>query len=198
VYFGLLHLDVIRLVMCGLHTAGGKMVSGGQNQKVGLIRVLAFKRPLIIMDEPLNHLDQQTKGWLVRHLNGIKELNKTDKNNYMPTIIIISHDTSLADIADDVIVMVPPEMEQLLSKTRIDRRHWGPIADQIYNYNIRDEKQRLDMAHHHSSWRHRVESKLTQLKIPELYWNIIIDMIHSREIPESGWKEVAETYTRFF
>ncbi|GAB3925691.1 ATP-binding cassette domain-containing protein [Mucilaginibacter myungsuensis] len=69
-------------------------LSGGQQQRLAILRAMAIKPKLLLMDEPFSALDQKTKADL---LAGLKIL--WDK--LQTTVIIVSHyPDELKDIAD--------------------------------------------------------------------------------------------------
>jgi ATP-binding cassette subfamily C protein len=71
---------------------GGKL-SGGQRQRVAIARALAHKPRLLILDEATSALDPETETAICRTLEGLRgEL----------TIIAISHQSPLVDVADRV------------------------------------------------------------------------------------------------
>ncbi len=81
----------------GLGTAVGEhgaRLSGGQRQRLALARVLLADFPVVILDEPAEHLDEETAAALTRDL-----LEETCDR----TVLLISHRTSMLDAADQVL-----------------------------------------------------------------------------------------------
>ncbi|NPA79618.1 MAG: ATP-binding cassette domain-containing protein [Thermotogae bacterium] len=60
-----------------------KALSSGQNRKVQLVRALSSSAPIIALDEPYSHLDEESRERLTEH---IRYLNRKGK-----TFIITSH-----------------------------------------------------------------------------------------------------------
>lgn len=67
-------------------------LSGGEKQKISIARALVKDTPYLILDEPTNHLDESLVQWL-NHF--IRQSTKT--------IIYITHDETLAELADQII-----------------------------------------------------------------------------------------------
>ena len=61
-------------------------LSGGQNTRLALARMLLQRPDLLILDEPTNHLDIETIAWLETYLA-----------NYQGALIIVSHDRYFLD-----------------------------------------------------------------------------------------------------
>lgn len=71
-------------------------ISGGQKQKISIIRSLIREKGLLIFDEPTSALDK----------NSVEKFkNELLKSKYNKIIIIVSHDIELDDIADEIIVL---------------------------------------------------------------------------------------------
>src|SRR5207237_3763276 len=56
-------------------------ISGGEQRRVALCRLLLDQPDLLLLDEPTNHLDAESVAWLEGHLR-----------NYPGAILIVTHD----------------------------------------------------------------------------------------------------------
>ncbi|HEY0564523.1 MAG TPA: ABC transporter ATP-binding protein [Terriglobales bacterium] len=82
-----------------LATRRSKDLSGGEKQRVAIARALAAKPRLLILDEALAGLDQDTQDQIVRYLQAVQK-------SYQLTYLFISHDLSFVrEMADRVAVM---------------------------------------------------------------------------------------------
>lgn len=73
-----------------------RQLSGGQQQRVAIGRALITRPMLILADEPTGNLDSQNS-------NEVISLMKTASKRYQQTIIMITHNRSLASTADRVL-----------------------------------------------------------------------------------------------
>ena len=71
----------------------GEGISGGEAKRIALIRELLRDAEVLILDEPLNHLDQHAIAEIKREVINLKE-------NMI--IVIISHQNGFEDIADEI------------------------------------------------------------------------------------------------
>lgn len=78
-------------------------LSGGEQQRVALLRALANDPEIILGDEPTGNLDSKTGN---RLLEMLVELNKTKGK----TLVIVTHDAHIAEMADQVIVIKDGKM----------------------------------------------------------------------------------------
>lgn len=72
-------------------------LSGGQNTRLALAKMLLEKPELLILDEPTNHLDIETIAWLENYLA-----------NYQGALIIVSHDRYFLDKVATVTLDLTP------------------------------------------------------------------------------------------
>ena len=63
-----------------------KVLSGGEQRRVALCRLLLQKPDVLILDEPTNHLDAESVAWLEQHLK-----------RYVGTVIAVTHDRYFLD-----------------------------------------------------------------------------------------------------
>ncbi|WP_405130761.1 putative bacteriocin export ABC transporter [Paenibacillus sp. FSL H8-0317] len=81
-----------------LTTLKKKMVyqlSGGEQQRIAIIRLILQDSDLILADEPTASLDEQNEKYILEHL---KELNRKGK-----TIVVVTHNTNILTYFDRVI-----------------------------------------------------------------------------------------------
>jgi len=80
-------------------------LSGGEQQRVALLRALANNPEIILGDEPTGNLDSQTGNKILEMLI---DLNKKSKK----TLIIVTHDADIAKKADHVITFKDGRIER--------------------------------------------------------------------------------------
>jgi len=69
------------------HDAPVKQLSGGEQRRIALARLLVSRPDLAILDEPTNHLDAETVEWLEQHLI----------DEFPGAVLLITHDRYLLD-----------------------------------------------------------------------------------------------------
>ena len=74
-------------------------LSGGQRQRVAIARALVNRPPLVLADEPTAALDKQSGRDVVELLKKLSREQKT-------TILMVTHDNRILDIADRIVNMV--------------------------------------------------------------------------------------------
>jgi putative ABC transport system ATP-binding protein len=88
-------LDQVELTGARQERKPGRL-SGGEQQRVAIARSLANQPSIILADEPAGNLDTQTSATIVALL---RELSRTEGT----TVILVTHDASIAGQADRVL-----------------------------------------------------------------------------------------------
>ncbi len=71
-------------------------LSGGQQQRVAIARALSTEPAIILADEPTGNLDSKTS-------QDVMGLLKTTSQRYKQTIVMITHNEAIAQLADRII-----------------------------------------------------------------------------------------------
>lgn len=96
--------DVCELLgIDGLRKRAPYNLSGGEKKKVAIACILSMSPDVYCFDEPLNGLDRKTREWLLGFLHQLKTAGKT--------IVIATHDQSLADELADYFVYMGSDHE---------------------------------------------------------------------------------------
>lgn len=100
-------------------------MSGGQQQRIGVLRALASNPPLILMDEPFGALDPITRDALQEEF---KNLQRTlDK-----TIVFVTHDMDEAiKLADRIVILKAGEIVQVGTPDEILRNPANEFVEEF-------------------------------------------------------------------
>jgi len=93
--------DLLASLPDGVHTRLGEdavKVSGGERRRILLARSLVAPAPLMLVDEPDEHLDEETASALTRHILGLASLEKEKRG-----VIVVTHRESTVVDADNVV-----------------------------------------------------------------------------------------------
>ena len=91
--------DIIKTL--GMEAKTGNLpntLSGGQRQRTAIARAIAAKPSVILADEPTGNLDSQTGDEVIALL-------KLSAKKYGQTLVVITHDEDIAQMADHTIVI---------------------------------------------------------------------------------------------
>ena len=104
-------------------TARPSQLSGGMRQRAALIRTLALKPELLLLDEPFSALDYQTR------LNVSDDIGKILRNSGKPAILV-THDISEAiSMADRVLILSPrPATVQKIVDIHLNINNRTPLS----------------------------------------------------------------------
>nr|WP_317332055.1 ABC transporter ATP-binding protein [uncultured Romboutsia sp.] len=80
-------------------------LSGGQQQRVAIARALVARPAIILADEPTGNLDSKTS-------DEVMSLLKTMIKKYNQTLVMITHDETIAQMADRVIYIEDGKVEK--------------------------------------------------------------------------------------
>ena len=94
--------DIIKMLeLIGLKDRIGHYpneISGGERQRVAVMRALVNKPSLVLADEPTGNLDRENSQILLKLMVDLKE-------KYQQSFIIATHDQSILEIADRVLYL---------------------------------------------------------------------------------------------
>ena len=108
-------------------------LSGGQNTRLALAKMLLEKPNLLVLDEPTNHLDIETIAWLENYLV-----------NYSGALIIVSHDRYFLDkVATITLDLTNHSLDRYVGNySRFVELKEQKLATEVKNY----EKQQKEIA----------------------------------------------------
>lgn len=110
-------------------------LSGGMRQRVALIRTLALKPELLLLDEPFSALDFQTRLELCDH---IFEIIKKEKK----TAILVTHDLTEAISMSDKIIVLSARPGKIKA---VHETHFPPEMTPFVRRNTEEAKQLFDI-----------------------------------------------------
>lgn len=87
-------------------------MSGGQQQRVGMARALVVDPKIMFADEPTGNLDSRTS-------KDMMALMRKVVNEHKKTLVMVTHDNSLAAIADKVIRIVDGKIVDIEDRTKV-------------------------------------------------------------------------------
>jgi len=75
--------------LAGLEDRDASTLSGGERRRLALARLLAQATPVMLLDEPVNHLDPSHQARILRHLRMLADVHHN-------TVLMSLHDATLA------------------------------------------------------------------------------------------------------
>ncbi len=95
-------------------------LSGGQQQRVAIARALAAKPAIILADEPTGNLDSRTS-------QDVMGLMKTTSSKFSQTIVMITHNEEIAQLADRIIRIEDGRI--VTQKTTLEATAYRKVGD---------------------------------------------------------------------
>ena len=86
-------------------------MSGGQQQRVGIARAFVSNPPIILADEPTGNLDSRTSLEVMQLMQELARKNQQ-------TLVIVTHDSSIASFADQVVSFLDGNIEEIIINNR--------------------------------------------------------------------------------
>jgi putative ABC transport system ATP-binding protein len=86
-------------------------MSGGQQQRVGIARAFIGVPPIVFADEPTGNLDSKTTVEIMELITGIARRNEQ-------TLLLVTHEKTVADFVNKVIYIRDGHIEKTEDKTR--------------------------------------------------------------------------------
>ncbi len=102
---------------------GGRGLSAGQAQRIGLARALYDDPPIILLDEPNAHLDAQGESQLIETLVALKARKAA--------VVVVAHRMGVLAAVDKILVLRDGHIEAFGSRDEIIARLSGTVATPI-------------------------------------------------------------------
>ena len=115
--------------LAGFKSARPSQLSGGMRQRAALIRTLALKPDILLLDEPFSALDYQTR---LEVREDICNILRSEKK----TVILVTHDISEAIAMTDRVLILTSRPAKLLKTINIESR--DTLSSQKYFDEIRE------------------------------------------------------------
>jgi ABC-type transport system involved in cytochrome bd biosynthesis fused ATPase/permease subunit len=92
--------------------SGGRGVSGGQRTRLGIARALLSRRPVVLLDEPVAHLDPPTARSVVADLTRVAGMAQPRR-----TLVMVTHRDEGVDLFERTLTLRHPGLTALLSES---------------------------------------------------------------------------------
>ena len=99
-------------------------ISGGQKQRVAIARAVINQPSLLLADEPTGNLDSKSA-------NSVMELFESIHKTFNTSILMVTHDPSVASFADRVIFMQDGTLYNEIHRSENKKQFYQEIMDTL-------------------------------------------------------------------
>jgi sulfonate transport system ATP-binding protein len=104
---------LLRVGLAGYGQRWPRELSGGQAQRVSIVRALVTQPKALLLDEPFSALDALTRESLQDHLLALWETHR-------PTLVLVTHDVEEAVALADRAIVLQPKPGRIFADIPID------------------------------------------------------------------------------
>ncbi|MCL2141059.1 MAG: ABC transporter ATP-binding protein [Dehalococcoidia bacterium] len=104
-------------------------LSGGMQQRIGVIRALSCRPKMLLMDEPLGAVDMQMRNKLQREMEQIFM-------NDITTVVMVTHDVDEAVFMSDRVLVMSEHAGQIVSDIQIPLQRPRNRSDKTYREKV--------------------------------------------------------------
>lgn len=128
---------LLRVGLAGYGDRWPRELSGGQAQRVAIVRALVARPKVLLLDEPFSALDAFTRASLHEHLLGLWEAHR-------PTLLLVTHDVEEAVTLADRAIVLQPKPGRVFAEIPIEERRPRDKLGQDFADNKRRILSALD------------------------------------------------------
>jgi NitT/TauT family transport system ATP-binding protein len=131
------------LELTGLHDfrrAYPRALSGGMKQRVAIVRALANRPKVLLMDEPFGALDAQTR-------EEMQELMRLLQAHQRPTVLFVTHDLDEALYLSSRVLVLSPRPGRIIADVPVPFGEERPLELKVSDEFLRAKRQLFTLLH---------------------------------------------------
>ncbi|WP_191908739.1 sulfate/molybdate ABC transporter ATP-binding protein [Larkinella humicola] len=114
-------------------------LSGGQRQRVALIRALARRPEVLLLDEPFSALDYETREQL------LGELVRLHRQFGTTTVLVSHHQEEIQRVADNILELKQGKVTNFGSPYTAEKESLNPVTGIVNEVNVRETTTQLQI-----------------------------------------------------